>query len=145
MFWPDRQGQSSVNESSGLRGFRVQKPRLHEKKETMTPVLSDAWRHQHGKAPTLRRQQNDCSIDDVRRDLATCTRVGFAQSNVNRNPLSDLSASIRELTIRASQSVVEVLVNGMELLPTVPGEPPIRFLISIPLALACWLTRPALS
>jgi serine protease Do len=54
--------------------------------------------------------------------LASCLRVGFAQSNVNRNPLSDLSASIRELTLRASQSVVEVSVNGYGVAFDNPGR-----------------------
>ena len=44
--------------------------------------------------------------------LALGTPAGFAQSNVTRNPVSELSASIRELTVRASQSVVEVSVSG---------------------------------
>lgn len=44
--------------------------------------------------------------------LTVGTPAAFAQSNVTRNPLSELSKSIRELTVHASQAVVEVTVNG---------------------------------
>src|SRR5665213_2456296 len=54
--------------------------------------------------------------------LAPFTPVGFSQGNIDRNPLPDLSASIRELTLRASRSVVEVAVNGYGVSSDSPGR-----------------------